>query len=249
MAPESSVAEPKIDGRIINASYSTCAPGIRPSFFRYVRHDSLFKLLLTVAFVLFLVGVGFGGAGEALEASTNRVLAGLGSALMFAGGLVVLLAVGILFLTRMLWKKTAEFFENGLLTPGIVLSPLPLEVAVMASMNNGAGEACWGIRRLKLSSLPVHSHDTGTRVPFVSTFVAGDRHDRWADFLPTPISYGSGSRKRIERCAEKLGQEDFDKLAECIRHGLVPFVEEEMILVDQHMKRLETISRGRRAAS
>src|SRR5215217_5984525 len=113
MGAELPEAEPKIDGKIINDSYSTCAPRFRPRFLRYVRHEFLFKLLLVVALGLVLIGAALGGAGESLKASANHVLAGLSSILIFMGGLALLLAVKVLFITRWLWKKTADLFENG----------------------------------------------------------------------------------------------------------------------------------------
>jgi hypothetical protein len=135
------------------------------------------------------------------------------------------------------------YFENGLLTPGIVVSSEPLRVAVMACMSHGAGQRCWGIRRLDLDKLPAHPHDLGTRVPFVSIFESGERPDRWADFKPDPISYGTGRKGQLEACIAKLGDEEFERLANCIERGLVPDRDDRIALVDERLNLLETINR------
>jgi Uncharacterized protein conserved in bacteria (DUF2314)/Protein of unknown function (DUF3239) len=249
MVLESHDAAPQIDGKIVNNSYSTLAPKIRASFWRYVRYDQDFRFALQLALALALVGVVLGGIGDTLEKSGVRGLATFGSVLVFLGGLSTLAAIAVGVLVWKVWKRLAVIFENGLLTPGIVLSSDPLRVAVMACMSHGGGQPCWGIRRLDLDKLPAHPHGPGTRVPFVSVFEPGALPDRWAGFNPCPISYGTGRKDRLEACVAKLGTLEFDRLARCIERSLVPDGDDRIVLVDERLNVLETITHKLRGSA
>ncbi len=235
-------ARPQIDGEIVNNSYSTLAPKIRASFWRYVRYDEVFRFAVLLALALALVAFVLGGIGDTLEKSGGRGLATFGSVLVFLGGLSTLAAIAAGVLVWKVWKRLAVIFENGLLTPGIVLSSDPLRVAVMACMSHGQGQPCWGIRRLDLDKLPAHPHGPGTRVPFVSIFEPGELPDRWAGFNPCPISYGTGRKDRLDACVAKLGALEFDRLARCIERSLVPDGDDRIVLVDERLNVLETIT-------
>jgi hypothetical protein len=234
---------PHIDSKIINNSYSTCSPKIRPSFWRFVRYHPLFRFAVKLALVPAVVGIVLAGIGDTLEKAGGRGLATFGGVLTFLGGLSILAAIAAGAFLRRIWKSMAMYFENGLLTPGIVVSSEPLRVAVMACMSHGGGQPCWGIRKLDLDELPAHPHDLGTRVPFVSIFEPGERPDRWADFKPDPISYGTGRNGRLDVCVAKLGDEEFERLANCIERGLVPDRDDSIALVDEQLNLLETINR------
>jgi hypothetical protein len=233
---------PHIDGKIVNNSYSTLAPNIRASFWRCARYNPLFRFAVQLALVPALVAFVLGGIGDTLEKSGGRGLATLGNVLVFLAGLSTLAAIAAGAFLWSVWTRMAVFFENGLLTPGIVLSSDPLRVAVMACMSHGRGQPCWGIRRLDLEKLPAHPHEPGTRVPFVSNFEPSELPDRWAGFNPYPISYGAGRKDQIEACVAKLGAEEFDRLARCIERGLVPDRDDRIVLVDERLNVLETIT-------
>jgi hypothetical protein len=232
-----------IDGEIVNGSYSTLAPKIRPSFWRCARYHPLFRFAVKLALVPALVAFPLGVIGDTLEKAGGRGIATFGAVLTFLGGLSTLAAIAAGVFVWRVWKRMAVFFENGLLTPGIVVSSEPLRVAVMACMSRGWGQPCWGIRRLDLEKLPAHPHEPGTRVPFVSNFEPGELPDRWAGFNPDPISYGTGRRDRLDACVAKLGAEEFDRLARCIERGLVPNGDDRIVLVDDRLNVLETITR------
>jgi Protein of unknown function (DUF3239) len=116
----------------------------------------------------------------------------------------------------------------------------------MANMAHGFGEPCWGIQRLVLSELPAHAHEPGKRVPFVSIFQPGDQPGRWADFYPVPISSGTGDEEQLEACTAKLGNTEFDRVAECIGRGLVPDREDEISLVYENLQHLATYNSRKR---
>ena len=248
MALESHDAGPQIDGKIVNNSYSTLAPKIRASFWRYARYDQMFRFAVQLALAPALVAFVLSGIGDTLEKSGGRGLATFGSVLVFLGGLSTLAAIAAGVLVWRVWKRLAMIFENGLLTPGIVLSSDPLRVAVMACMSHGRGQPCWGIRMLDLDKLPAHPHGPGTRVPFVSFFERGELPDRWAGFNPCPISYATGRNDRLEACVAKLGALEFDRLACCIERSLVPDGDDRIVLVDERLNVLDTITHKLRAS-
>ena len=241
---ESHDAGPQIDGKIVNNSYSTLAPKIHASFWRYVRYDQDFRFAVQLTLALALVSFVLGGIGDTLEKSGGRGLAIFGSVLVCSWAACRYWrrsAAGVL--VWRVWKLLGrDLFENGLLTPGIVLSSDPLRVAVMACMSHGRGPPCWGIRGLDLDKLPAHPHGPGTRVPFVSIFEPGELPDRWAGFNPCPISYGTGRKDTLEACVAKLGAVEFDRLARCIERSLVPDGDDRIVLVDERLNVLDTIT-------
>jgi Protein of unknown function (DUF3239) len=207
-----------------------------------MRYDQVFRFAVQLALAPALVAFVLGGIGDTLEKSGGRGLATVGSVLLFLGSFLTLAAIAAGVFVWRVWKHLAVIFENGLLTPGIVLSSDPLRVAVMACMSHGGGQPCWGVRRLDLDRLPAHPHRPGTRVPFVSIFEPGELLDRWAGFNPCPISYGTGRKERLEACVAKLGALEFDRLARCMYRSLVPDGDDRIVQVDERLNVLETIT-------
>lgn len=240
---------PEIDSEIVNRSYSTRAPKIRPRFFRWVRYHSEFKLLFYGALVLLGIGVVLWGGGMELSDRLDGPLAGIAKAIGVIGFLMLLLGIGVALLLRWLWKHTAIHFANALLTPGIVISREPLRVAVLANISNGVGKTYHGVRRLDLPALPVHEHEPGTRVPFSTTFREGDHAERWGDFNPEPICFGTGDRKAINECLSRIDGEEFDALELCIRSDRVPASADEILVLDEDFQVLETVKPRKSSAS
>ena len=239
---------PEIDGDIVNSSYSTRAPKIQPRFFRWVRYHSEFKLLFYAALVLLVVGFAMWGGGMELGKRLEGALAGVAKVFGVIGFLMLLLGIAVALLLRWLWKHTAIHFANALLTPGIVISRDPLQVAVLANMSTGMGKTYHGVRRLDLPALPVHENEPGTRVPFSTTFLEGDHDGRWGDFNPEPICFGTGDRRRIDECLSRIDNDEFEALETCVRSGWVPESEDEIVLLDENLQMLETVKRRKHSS-
>jgi len=129
-------------------------------------------------------------------------------------------------------KKTAEFFENALLTPAVVISSQPLEFVSLANMNTGLGRDRHAIKRVKIDVLPEYSSDVGTQFPCVSTFDSGEVPGIWGDFDPVPLSFGTGEPDILKSRAEKIGAEGFAVLRACVKKGVIPDEAGKLIFLD-----------------
>jgi hypothetical protein len=230
-------------GKELGGAFAAVSSGFRPSFFRYLYYDSNLRFATGSALVLLLVTglAGFGGyacfvRGGWLLIALGIVLAGLAFLTGLIGLVFVIMALG-------LYYKNADVYESALLSPGIVSSRDPLVVMVLASMGNGSGAEYYGISRMDLARLPVHSHEPGTRVPCVCGFAAGSVPDRWGAFETDFISYGTGDATKIQECFRRLGNEPFERLEGFLKSGPLPENANQIILLDGAMQYLETIDK------
>lgn len=196
---------PLIDSEIIRGSFSNCSAGVRLRFLRYVRNEPGLRLLF--------------GAG--------LVPAGITALASFFGWWIV---AGIFGLVTLLWgvlmgwvrRRVSEIYQHAALTPGMVVSTDPLEIISLANMSCGDGSDAYAVKRVAIDRLPCHSTDVGTTFPCVSGFQDGERHDRWGNFNPEPLSWGTGDQAVLEARRRKLGEAAFRRLQTVHRRGRYP---------------------------
>ena len=229
-------------GEILGGARASVSPGFDPEPLRFLIYQPAMRILLVFGFIVAVLTASVFYAGYALH-GPNR-FPGILALLFYTVG-VLLTLVGLLDLAflGMGYSATALYFKNALLSPGIVLPGKPLAVAVLASLSNGSGEEFYGIQRQNVGrSLPFHSNEPGTRVPVVCSFYPAEGLDRWLHFTIELICWGTGDRRKIEQCFERLGAEGFERLEACLAKGYVPKDEDELILLDEDDNKLESLS-------
>jgi hypothetical protein len=237
------VEEHPFRGEELGGAAATVCPGFDPEPIRYIGYQPAMKILSLFGVVVVLLAAVAFAAGYALRNPGGGWWPGL-LALPFygLGSLLALIALADVALMIAGYHSTARYFKNALLTPGVIVSSRPLTVVVLAPLGNGQGPAYQGLQRLDLRGLPYHARTPGTRVPCVSAFNPAEGLDRWLSFIPEPICWGTGRRELIDRCFERLGTGDFERLDACIARGLIPASADELILLDEDDNLLERLS-------
>jgi hypothetical protein len=226
------------------ASAQVC-PGFDPEPLRFAYYQPAMRILIVFGAVVALLAAAAIAGGYALSAPGGGWWPGFLAALCYLlGACLVLIGLFDLLFLVVGYDAAAKYFKNALLTPAVVVSEKPLVLVGLAPLGNGEGPGYSGLQRvdLNMSGLPYHPRKRGERVPCVSAFERGEGLDRWLCFRPEPISWGTGSRRRIDACFDRLGDADFDRLDALIASGLVPKDADELILLDEDDRRLESLS-------
>jgi hypothetical protein len=206
-------------GAVVNHSRATSAAKAPLNPLRYLWFKTEPRLLAQIWLVL-----------EAVAAGTFVLK------WWIAGGIVTALCVA---LTGLLWwicRQTAVIYQHALLTAGIVVSKQPLEFVALANMSNSGGAPKCALKRVDIIRLPSHPEEVGTLIPCVSGFQAGPRLDRWGDFDPQPLCFGTGNRKLLAARAARLS-EDFASLQELFEQGRYPRKAGELLWLDDDANR------------
>ena len=224
----------RIDGEIVNGSFSTSAPHVRMSTLRLIRFHPAARFLGAVCLVIVVVFLPAGFLGAALvNSSGSRLLEVVGGLLLLVGNLALLVFFAALFFLNRICKGMARIFENGLLTPGVVVSESPLQFVVLANMNTGFGDGALAVQRFKVDRLPSHPNKVGTRFPCVSYFQDGPEVEVYGSFSAEPLSFATGRRKVLDSRLEKIGEAAFARLEAAIAAGLVPAEEKAHRFLDE----------------
>ena len=244
--PEEPVQQSEEDhrfaGEALGGAAASVCPGFDPEPLRFLFYQPAMRILIVFGAIVALLTVGAFAAGYALRIPGGGWWPGL-LALPFYG-IGILLALILLIDLALLgagYGASAKYFKNALLTPGVVVSSKPT-IVVLAPLGNGQGPSYHGLQRLDLKLLPYHAHTPGTRIPFVSAFTSAEGLDRWLAFDAEPICWGTGRRDLIDRCLERLGTGDFDRLDACVAKGLIPRDNDELILLDEQDNKLDAFS-------
>jgi hypothetical protein len=240
--PEVSEEDRPFAGEELGGASASICPGFDPEPLRFLFYQPAMRILIVFGVIVALLTAGAFAAGYALRIPGGWWPGWLSLPFYGIGVLLALILLLDLAFLGMGYGATARYFKNALLTPGVVVSSRPVTLVVIAPLGNGHGPSYQGLRRLDMKSLPYHNHAPGTRVPFVSAFHPAEGLDRWLTFEPEPICWGTGRRELINRCFERLGTEDFDRLDALVARGLVPASEDELILLDEHDRELERFS-------
>ncbi len=230
-------------GEALGGAAASVCPGFDPEPLRFLFYQPAMRILIVFGVIVTLLTVGAFAAGTALRVPGGGWWPGLLALPFYGIGILLILVLLIdLALLGVGYGPSVNYFKNALLTPGVVVTSKPLTIVVLAPLGNGEGPTYHGLQRLDLKSLPYHAHTPGTRIPFVSAFQPAEGLDRWLSFSPEPICWGTGRRDLIDRCFQRLGTADFDRLDACVAKGLVPRDDDELILLDEHDNKLDTFS-------
>ncbi len=198
------------DGDIINNSFSTNAPKIRASFLRILKYDRSLASAFKGACVIFLIASAAIGGCIWLYATGHWVWGTLLAIILFLFKQVI----GMVFLGVCLApRRIKQMYGNALLSPALIISEKPLRCLCTANLSNGMGEDYVGVKIIEPSQLPISTIKIGRAIPCVSTFEDGEHDDRWDDFSPSPIEWGTGDKNEVKRCMEKLDEDDRKTLA------------------------------------
>lgn len=222
-------------------TWADLSPGLDPEPLRFLFHEPILRRLTLLALTVGLVSLGsFIGCFllRSPEANWYEPLP-----LHLFGTVCAFLTIVAASIVVESYRVLAYLFRHALLTPGVVLPGEPLAVAVLASLGNGRGPEVEGLRRIVLRSpLPDRDRVAGTRIPVVSRFQRGRGLDRWVVFRSTPIAWGTGDDREIERCIELLDPTDFKRLEALVARGVVPEDEDELVILDRKAGRIERVS-------
>jgi Protein of unknown function (DUF3239) len=205
-----------IDGNEVRGTWSTCAAKIRLNPVRYLWSKDetrpFFQMWLVFA------------AGMILSFFLRWWI--------FAG-IMAVLVLPLSFLLFWIFRRVAEIFHSAALTAGMVVSQNPLEFISIANMDTGVGESAYAVKRVAIRRLPCHSKAEGTHFPCVSGFQKGPAIERWGDFDPQPLSFGTGNVKLIQARKNKLGDEAFAQLQKIYERGDYPKKPGQLIWVNE----------------
>ena len=171
--------------------------------------------LLLIAVLLILVGGLLGDMWNWRIGAAHMVVAMLAMLLFF------LLAKGM----------SGRIYKEGQLVPAVVVQLHPIELLALADMtipggSSRAHDAHWAYKRFRVKKLPRHQLRVGELVPCVTSFQR--REDGvFADFLPRPLAWATGSEATIKRNIARIDENEWGLLKQfmsrrtCIEEGAV----------------------------
>ncbi|WZO95743.1 DUF3239 domain-containing protein [Isosphaeraceae bacterium EP7] len=232
-------AEFQVPFRYRVSSAASPSPGVRPRFWRGLRHDPWQRLGVMAVALLPVLGLAMIGAGMLLWQSARGIKAqGFAALLCGCGALVAALGplVGVVATRTAL--STARRFADGQLIPGVVVSTKPLVVMALADLGIGRQGEEFALGRLRPSTLPSEPHEPGTRIACLAR-VAAEGHGHYLWFTPHPICWGTGESFELKRCLDRLGEAPFRRLEALLRRGPVPQQDQEIVVLDAADKVLD----------
>jgi hypothetical protein len=220
-------------------SITAASPGVRPRFWRGLRHDPVQRLGLMAMVALPALGLAMIRAGMALWRSARGVKSqGLAALLCACGALVAVLGPLIGIWAARSAATTAGRFLDGQLIPGVVVSQSPLVVMALADLGiERLGEE-FALAMLCPRTLPTERHEPGTRLPCLAR-VAAQGRGKFHWFSPHPICWGTGDPFALNRCLDRLGEAPFRRLEALVRRGPLPQQVDEIVVLDAADKVLD----------
>lgn len=196
-------------GDIVNGTFSGRAPKIKLDPLRLLRRD----LALSLLFKIFLF---FAIVGGALVAISWKIL----------GGILLVIAVLLAVLIwRFIGNRKTEF-QNAVLSPGIVISESPPTVLILANMASDGeyGDApIWGVKKEDSRSLEPFPNKIGQRIPCVTAFLGTRLEGSWDQMVSSPLTSGTGDRKKLEEALSRLDDEEEWRILEmAIQQNRIP---------------------------
>jgi hypothetical protein len=152
------------------------------------------------------------------------------------GGILALPCLALAGLCWWICRQETVIYRHALLTAGIVVSKQPLAFVALANMNNCGGAPDCALKRVDILRLPSHPEEVGTLFPCVAGFQEGPRSDRWGDFDPQPLCFGTSNRQLLAARAAKLS-EDFASLRALFEQGKYPRKAGELLWVGDPVAR------------
>lgn len=117
------------------------------------------------------------------------------------------------------WLK-ARKFQTGDANPGVVVSLVPVLIAVQTDLTKGGGKfPAVKIVRVNLDSSNGEPLQLGTRVSTVSNYfdTAGKGAPHWGDFDPEPAEYSTSRKSSLSRLASSFNKQQYASLAHSLK--------------------------------
>ena len=249
------MAEIGEQGKSFNFSSATRSANFRPDIDRIKQHDPYRQKYVRITRIVQGVGLLTAGFAVRLWTTGNGVWAVVVGILA-----LLLLAVGYMIGRG----ANASIYESGLLIPGRIVALNPLQLVVMADMNNSVddddehnvdhkdadeaenadnpntadktdnteeaaiknGNDLYGVRRVTLKDLPVHTLQIGERVPCAAGF-GGSNLGGWGHFEPRPLVWATDDLTIITAAAAAIPDEEWARLDRLASE--LPQIEEEQV--------------------
>lgn len=194
-------------GEYLNESMASRAVNIRPNMKKVARLDTHHRtyrkyLLTSMAVVAGLLAV----AVAIFLLDYPKIAFGIG---------IMAYAV-FLFGWRFRKMLTGDAYTNGLLVPGIITSVNPLQVSVVAEVQNGDGPnphgIVWGAKQVQVPALTLHPEQLGEQVPCVALFGPAE-NGIYTDYEPRPLAWGTDELAVIRTAQTTIDPEEWEVAA------------------------------------
>lgn len=206
-------------GESFNFSSASRAANFRPDLDRVKRYDPYRQKYVRLTRIV--LGIGLLSAALSLRFWTTDH----GIWAVVIGVLALLLLLGGYMLGR---GASAAVYSSGLLIPAHITSLEPLQLVVLATMSSDDEDTdeTYGIRRVTLKELPVHSLRIGERVPCAASF-GGDHNGAWGHFEPRPLVWATDDPLLITASTATIPEEEWIRLDQLTRQ--LPEIQEDQV--------------------
>ena len=242
------MAEIGEQGKSFNFSSATRSANFRPDIDRIKQYDPYRQKYVRITRIG--QGVGLLTAGFAVRLWTT----GNGVWAVVVGVLgLLLLAVGYMIGRG----ANASIYESGLLIPGRIVALNPLQLVVMADMNNSVDDDdehnadhkddneaviknandLYGVRRVTLKGLPVHTLQVGERIPCAAGF-GGSNLGGWGHFEPRPLVWATNDLSIITAATAAIPDEEWARL-DRLSSELPEIAEDQVAFYDAELRFIE----------
>jgi hypothetical protein len=191
-------------GPSMNFSSATRAANLKADMGLVRKYDVFQTKYLWLSRVTYLIGLASVGLGVWLWQADHGIWATV----------VVLAGLAVLFLGFMFGQGAGgAAYESGLLVPAVVTAMQPLTLAALADMRAADDELpLWGIIKIEVPQLPLHSATVGERVPCVALF-SGENNGYWSQFEPRPLAWATADKQVIDNAMAAIGLDEWRTLA------------------------------------
>ena len=111
----------------------------------------------------------------------------------------------------------ATVYTSGLLIPARISSLEPLQIESIANMSSSEeAEPVYGIRRVTLTELPLHTLRIGERIPCAGAF-GGSFQEGHGHYEPRPLAWATGDPATIAACLATISEDEWERLTQLAR--------------------------------
>ena len=229
-------------GESFNFSSASRSANFRPDIDRIKQYDPYRQKYVRMTRIVYGIGLLTAGFAVRLWTTGNGVWAVV----------VGVLALLILAVGYMIGRgANASIYQSGLLIPARIVALNPLQVVALANMGNSDDEEesddddepknsnktvnrdkaqntgdLYGVRRVTLKALPLHTLQIGERVPCAAGF-GGSNGDGWGHFEPRPLVWATDDLTIITASIAAIPDEEWARLDKLARE--LPEMEEDKV--------------------
>lgn len=217
-------------GESFNFSAASRAANFRPDLDRIKQYDPYRKKYVRLNRIAQGIGLLMAGFAIRLWTTDHGIWAGV------VGLLAVLILLGGYLIGR---GAAGAVYASGLLIPARITSLQPLQVVALANMGNDedadAEEVTdepvettdlYGLRRITLTELPLHSLRIGERVPCAAAF-GGSNRGGWGHFEPRPLAWATADPLVIMASIASIPENEWQRLEQLARQ--LPEIDEDQV--------------------